>query len=280
MPSKKQIVDATILWASRLKRSDESRLDPDLLGYLVEQVRCNLIHDEYNVTGMLDQVWFVDFGLYQMTKVNFADEPSIDFCACDIVKTKIPAVMNLTALGEGNLDLGLKVLSACGKTSYFRRQIDSWRRIPKESVLSKFHYYDRLGVADFFANKLVNNLRFIGIPETTDGLMIKETLPIISGSLKSGYVYMVKGTGSVTYNGTTYLPDQTFTANSTKTFTATGTAQVFYQNFEREMTDRDPFPVSNRMARDIVISILSTELQIEKQEVADTVNDSLDDALK
>ena len=56
--------------------------------------------------------------VFSLTKVNIADDPIIDFCRCDIMKAEIPEIINLTALGDGNLDLGLKVLSACGKTNY------------------------------------------------------------------------------------------------------------------------------------------------------------------
>lgn len=277
--TRKQIVDLIIIIQTRFSESDDSRIDEDALAYLVEQARVTEILKEYNVTGIIDQNWLIDFGIYPLTKVNFADDPIVTHCSCDIMKAEIPSTINLTSLGEGNLDLGLKVISACGKTNYTYYPLEFWRDIPKEHIRSKFPYYQRFG-NKIYVNKLVNNLRFIGIPETTDGLIIKKTLPVISGSIKLGVVYMVKGTGSLTYNGTIYLPNDTFTGTSTTTFTATGTCQVFYNDYEVEMTENDPYPVSAHMARNIAISILTTELQIERQEVADVVNDSFDDALK
>lgn len=278
--TRKKIVDSILILSTRFSQSDETRLDEDYLADLVEKTRISEIIKEYNITGVIDQNWLLDFGIYTMTKVNFADDPLVDFCACDIVKAIIPSTMNLTALGHGNLDLGLKVMSACGKTSYTFRPIETWRQIPPENVLSKFHYYQRFGNT-IYVNKLVNNLRFFGIPESIDGLMIKKTLPVISGSLKNGTVYMVKGTtGMVTYNAVNYLPNATFTATSTTTFTASGNSQVFYNDYEVEMTENDPYPVSEHLARQIIISILTTELQIEKQQVTDVVNDSTDDVLK
>lgn len=278
--TRKQLVDAIFVLRERFSRSDDSRLDEDYLAYAVEQARVSEIIKEYNITKIIDQNWLVDFGIYSMTKVNFADDPNIDFCACDIVKAEIPSVMNLTSLGDGNLDLALRVISACGKTSYTYDPIERWRLLPAEHVKSRFGYYARFGNM-IYVNKLVNNLRFFGIPETIDGLMIKKTLPVISGGIKSGYSYMVKGTtGTVTYDGTIYLPNQTFTGTATTTFTASGTAQVFYENYEVAMTENDPYPVSAHLARQIVISVLTTELQIERGEVADVVNDSADDVLK
>lgn len=279
--TRKKIVDSILILADRFSRSDESRLDEDYLADLVEKVRVSEILKEYNQTLIIDQNWLIDFGIYNLTKVNFADDPMVTFCNCDIMKAEIPSVINLTQLGDGNLDLGLKVISACGKTEYTAYPLEMWKMIPSEHIRSKFGYYQRFGNT-IYVNKFVNNLRFYGIPESTDGLMIKKTLPVISGSVKAGITYMVKGdTGIVTYNGIIYMPSQTFIGViGFTTFVASGTSQVFYFNYQVEMTENDPYPVSAHLARQIIISILTTELQIEKQQATDVVNDSTDDVLK
>ena len=279
--TRKKIVDAIFILAERFSRTDESRIDEDYLSHLIDQVRVSEILKEYNIIHVIDQNWLIDFGIYDLTRVNFADDPLVDFCECDISKAEIPEIINLTTIGDGNLDLGLKVISSCGKTSYTRESIEIWKMIPKEHVKSKFNYYQRFGTS-IYINKIEPKLRFIGIPSSIDGLMIKKTLPIISGGVKSGYSYTVKGnTGSLMYNGVTYLPEDIFTAVAgVTTFTASGTSQLFYTNYQVVMTENDPYPVSAHMARQIVISILSTELKIEQSEVADVVNDSVDDALK
>lgn len=278
--TRKQIVDLILILATKFRESDDSRFDEDALAQMVENARVTEIINEYNITGIIDQNWLVDFGIYPLTRINFADDPIVDFCSCDIMKAEIPSVMNLTALGEGNLDLGLKVISACGSKEYSYYPIEFWRNLPKEHTRSKFNYYQRFG-NDIYVNKLVNNLRFIGIPETTEGLMIKKTLPVVSGYIKTGIIYVVNGTGSLTYNGVIYLPNQNFTGvTGVSAYTVTGSCQAFYKNYEIEMTENDRYPVSVHLARQIIISILTTELQIEKQQVADVVNDSTDDALK
>lgn len=281
MTTKKQIIDSAIILLTRFKESDDSRIDYDYIGYLVEHARVTEIQKEYNVTGVIDQNWLVDFGIYDLTKVSMVDDPNVTFCECNIMKVEIPEIAPLTSLGEGNLDLGLRVMSACGKKSYTFKSIDIWRHIPAEHVMSKFGYYFRFGNM-LYVNQIVNKLRLFGIPASTNGLMIKKTLPVISGSIKDGYSYTVKGTtGSVTYNGVIYLPNQTFTgATGFTTFTASGSSQVFYTNYEVEMLDTDPYPVSAHMARQIVVSIIATEMNIEKQQAEDIINDSQDEALK
>lgn len=281
MPTKKNIKDSVTILATRFNLTDDSRLDPDYIGLLVEQARATLILNEYNITGVLNPDWFIDFGLLDMTKVNIADDPNVTFCECDITKTEIPETIHLTKLGEGNLDLGLKVISACGKNSFTIYPIEFWKDVPKDHVRAKFSYYDRFGRM-LYSNKLAKHLRFIGIPATTEGLIIKRTLPVISGSVKSGVTYMVKGaTGSVTYNSIVYLPDATFVGVSgTTTFTASGSSQVFHNDFQVEMTENDPYPCSSNMAREIVVEIMTKEFQIEKQQVTDVINDSADDVIK
>jgi hypothetical protein len=281
MPTRKQLVDAIFVLHDRFSRSDDGRIDEDYLAYAIEQARAEEILKEYNITKVIDQNWLVDFGIYPLTKVNFADDPSLDFCKCDIMKFEIPSTINLTQLGDGNLDLGLKVISACGKTSYTYSPLERWKMIPSEHVQSKFGFYSRFGRVGY-VNKLVNELRFIGIPETIDGLVIKRTMPVISGNIKTGVVYQVKGsTGTVTYNGVVYMPGDTFTGIvSITTFTAGGSSQVFYNNFQVTMTENDPYPVSSHMARNIVLSVLTKELQLESKEQVDMVNDSIDDVIK
>lgn len=275
----KGIVDDIIILATKFSETDETRLDEDYLAHKVEQVRVDEILKEYNITNIIDQSWLVDFGIIDLTRVNMADDPNVDFCECDIMKFEIPSVINLTELGQGNLDLGLKVISACGKTNYTYYPFEFWKQIPKEHTRSKFPYYARFGTNTGYVNRLVDKLRFIGIPSTTKGLIIKKTLPV--SSIKSGVVYMVKGdTGLVNYDGTNYLPGATFTGTTTTTFTASGDCKVFYNNFEVEMTDKDPYPVSAHLARRIVISILTTELKIEESQVVDVMNDSTDDVVK
>lgn len=279
--TRKKIVDAIFILADRFSRTDDSRIDETYLGYLIEQVRVSEILKEYNATGIIDQNWLIDFGILDLTRVNFADDPLVDFCSCDIMKAEIPEVINITALRDGNLDLGLKVISACGKTNYSYYPLEMWRQIPKEHVRSKFFYYQRFGTS-IYVNKLVSKLRFIGIPSSIDGLMIKKTLPVISGNVKIGVNYVVNGsTGSLIYNGITYLPGDIITgASGFITFLASGSCQLFYQNYEIAMTENDPYPVSPHMARQIVISILSSELKIEQSEPTDSINDSVDDVLK
>lgn len=277
MPTKAQIISDILILGTRFSRTDETRLDEDYIGFKIDQIRVQEIIKEYNFTGVIDQNWLMDFGIIPLYNVNFSDDKTVTHCACDIMKAKIPSIINLTAIGEGNLDLGLKVLSACGTKEYFAYPLEMWRNIPSEHVRSKFNYYQRFGNS-IYVNKKVNYLRFYGIPETTDGLFIKNTLPVLSGYIKVGISYTVNS-ASVTYNGNTYLKNQTF-VGVLGVSTYTGSGLVNYANQMAPMTNTDPYPVSSHMARLIVLEFMTKELGIEKQQVADVQDDSIDDVKK
>ena len=278
MPTKRQIIDDIFILATRFGRTDDSRLDETYIGFKIEQIRVAKIIEEYNYTGVIDQNWLVDFGTLPLYPVNFADDPNITHCACDIMKFKLPVpVMNLTALGEGNLDLGLKVISACGSRQYTYYPLERWRMIPSEHVRSLFSYYSRFGQYGY-VNRNVNFLRFMGVPETTEGLTVKNTLPVLSGDIKVGVSYTVNGP-SITYNSIIYLNGQTFTGVLGITI-FTGTAEVNYTNFEAPMTEDDNYPVSAHMARLIALEFMTKELMVEEKQIADIQNDSADDAKK
>lgn len=279
MPTKKQIIDDIIILATRFSVTDDTRLDETYIGFKIEQIRASKIIEEYNFTGVIDQNWLVDFGTLDLYPVNFADDPNITHCACDIMKFKLPVpVINLTALGEGNLDLGLKVISACGTKQYTPFPLERWRMIPPEHVRSLFNYYSRIGTQMGYVNRNVKHLRFIGIPETTEGLYIKNTLPVNSGEIKAGVSYTVH-TNTITYNGTIYLSNQSFVGVAGVTsFTGGGT--LYYTNFESPFLETDPYPISSHLARLIVIEFLTQELAIEEKQISDLQNDSADDAKK
>lgn len=279
MPTKKQIIDDIFILATRFGKTDDTRLDETYIGFKIEQIRASKIIEEYNYTGVIDQNWLVDFGTLDLYPVNFADDPNITHCACDIMKFKLPVpVISLTALGEGNLDLGLKVISACGTKQYTSFPLERWRMIPAEHVRSLFNYYSRIGAKIGYVNRNVKHLRFIGIPETTEGLYIKNTLPVSSGEIKAGVSYTVH-VNTITYNGTIYLANQSFVGVvGVTSFTGGGT--LYYTDFQSPFLETDPYPVSSHLARLIVMEFLTQELAVEEKQLADLENDSADDAKK
>lgn len=272
----KTIVDDISNLLTKFGKTDESRINDVWLAYKINQVRSQLIMKRYDETESIDYSWLSDLGLVSFHSVNFADDPSVDYCCCDISKAFIPQTINLPTK-TANVDLGIyAVISSCGKTKFYNRQLTQWRYIPADHEYNKFSYYSRINTA-MYVNKKVDSLRIVALLANPEDGYYKRSAPIASGSLVNGTSYIVKG-GQVIYNATVYQDGDTFTAGATTTYTGDG--KVYLASQAIAYRETDPYPVSPDMARDIVLEICTKEFGIEKGQIADIRNDSKDDAQK
>lgn len=274
--TQKNIIDDIKNLASRFNVTDENRLNNSWLPFKIDEVRAQLIAQQYKDTEILDQNWLTDLGLVTFHKVNLADDVTVSYCGCPISKTYIPQVVNLPTKSI-NQDLGVQmIMSACGKTSYYNRPLTQWKQIPSEHTYQQFPFYYRINTA-LYVNRHVEQLRIVAIlarPE--DGYYILST-PITSGGIVSGIVYIVKF-GQVIYNSTVYNAEDTFTGTSATTFTGAGS--VYLDDQKVAYRDTYPYPVSADMARQITIEICTKEFGIERGQITDERNDSKDDTQK
>lgn len=275
--TKKRHIDDLFILLTKFGRTDDSRIDPTWLSYKFDQVRQQMIIKSFQEDGVVDRSWLSDLNIQALHEVNYADNPDVSFCCGEISKLFIPNVVSLRSRKDANIDLGLfSVMSACGTTEYTLFPMTIWKRIPKEHVRSKFHYYDRINTS-MYVNKEVDNLLIRAVLEfPEDGYLINST-PITSGNLVSGTVYVVKDK-QIVYNGVVYAPNATFTANSTTTFSGNG--MVYLESQLQAIIDTEPYPCSGDMARMIILEILTKEFQIEERQLTDVQNDSIDDTKK
>jgi len=269
----KNIIDSIFAILTKFGRTDDGRVDEDWMYYKILQIAAELKIKQYLVTKTIDYTWLSSPTTLNFYKVNKADDITVS-CNCDISKSTIPQTISLP---NSTLDLGIFSLSSmCGTKTYTLKRMTQWSYIPKESVWSKFPYYDRRNT-DIYVNQIVDKLSFVGLLlDPADGYLINSA-PIASGSLVSGTVYLVKY-GTVIYNNVVYAADTTFTANATATFLGNGT--VYLNSQARAYRDTDPFPASGEMIRQIELEILTKEFKIESVQLADINNDSVDDAAK
>lgn len=271
--TKKSIKDKIFLIASRFQTPDDSNIPDRLLSNLIDTVRAVLIVEKYRLTETVDYAWrsqpfYVDF-----YKIEATDDPNISFCNCTMMKTETPPVISLTNYTTSNQDVAFILYSACGKYEYFPNSLELINKIPKENTLSKFKYYCRYNTTTYATGE-ATKLRLSPIllyPE--DGFLI-QSAPITSGNLVSGTVYIVKF-GTVVYNLVTYYANDTFTANSTTTFTGTG--KVYLQSQVTAFEETSTYPVGGDMEREIVLEILTKEFQIEESMISELKNDNIDD---
>jgi len=274
--TQKNIIDDIKNLLTKFNVTDESRLNNNWLPLKIDEVRAQLIIQQYKDTEILDQSWLTDLGIVDFHKVNLADDVTVSYCGCPISKTSIPQVITLPTKSP-NQDLGVQmIMSTCGKTSYYNRPLTQWRQIPSDHTYQLFPFYYRINTA-LYVNRHVEKLRIVALllrPE--DGYYIIST-PVASGSIVSGTVYIVKY-GQVIYDSVIYNEEDTFTGTAVTTFAGGGT--VYLQTQQVTYRDTYPYPVSADMSRQITIEICTKEFGIEKGQITDVRNDSKGDIQK
>ncbi len=277
--TKKQISDTIINILTKMSLTDDSRfayIDRQL-SYIIDQVRETLIVNQFRTTKVIDRAWITDLGLVEFHQVNFADDPHVTYCNCDISKTFIPPVISLYG-DAGNIDLGLySMLSTCGTTEYYPFPMSVWRNIPSEHIRSKFTYYDRKNT-ELYVNRKIERLLISAVLQNpADGYIISSN-PIVSGYITSGTVYLVKF-NQIVYNGVVYNKNTTFTGVVGIT-TYTGSGKVVLNSQYTALDENEPYPCTGDMARLITLEILTKEFGIEEKELTDLENDSADEQTK
>ncbi len=270
--TKKRITDLIINLKEKFSQTDDSRIDPTVLGQLIDNVRAELIIKSFEKDGQIDRSWLTDMGLCTFHSVNFADDPNVEYSVNTVSKFTIP---NVISLKKGGADLGIYMLkSPCGTKDYSYLPLPMWNTIPQDHVRSKLPYYDRINTA-LYVNQKVTKLRPVLILESPEDGYIVNSTPVESGSIAASTVYKVKN-GTVVYRGVPYGPNDEFTGNvADATFVGTGT--VYLKSQLTSIAETSAYPVSADMARQIVLEICVKEFKIEESQVADRLNNSVDD---
>lgn len=263
------IFDAkTILEAAGI--NDESRLDEDYIGFKIDQKRAKEIRDTYNRTPIIEPIWRQDYGLFDLTPVNRAEDRTISSCDCKFAKAVLPPIVSLSDPMGNVPDLGVAIRSSCGKYDFHYMTLEKLGLIDPDSIYSKFRYYTRISNSYYITPEVLKARAILILERPLDGYVLDNT-DYASGTLVSGTTYEVRS-GNVTYNAVKYQKGQTFVANSTSTFTGLG--KVFLSNQKRRMTNTDEYPMSSTMAEVILMKLFTQDYGIEAGRVADIKNDS------
>lgn len=281
--TKKRMMDDVLNLLTQFSMTDDHRFATiDLwLSMKIDQIRSQLIIEQYQETGVVDYSWLTDLGMLTFYPVNFADDPAVTFCCSEISKSSIPNVVPIQPRGDANLDLGVfSIRSACGTKEYYPFPMSAWTMIPAEHVRSKFSYYSRVNTA-IYVNKSVTSLKVVAVLASPEDGYIINSVTIPSGSIVTGTVYVVKN-AQIVYNGVVIAPNQTFTGvtvSSVPITDYTGTGNVYLNSQLVSINETQPYPVNPDMARMITLEIMK-EFGIEKGQITDILNDSVDDTQK
>ncbi len=276
----KSIADEVTLILTKFSENDEWRVDPDFIYKKIAQAREGAIIDKFTgkqggeFKGLVDQTWMQDLGMVDFHRVNFADDITLTSCDCDIYKAFLPQIISLSD-GDGYQELGITVISSCGKNKFYPYPLSQWKSIPEGHERGMFGYFARINNAMYTSKQ--GRKRIYGLLQNPEDGKLIQSEPIASGSIVLGTIYRVKF-GPVIYDGQTYVKDSVFTGSAITTFTGTGT--VYLNSQVIAYRELDKYPVNGDMARQIVLDICVKEFGIEKQAIADIKNDSRDDATK
>lgn len=252
--------------------TDDSRLDDDYIGHLLDQKRAKEIRDTFKRQPVIEPIWLQDMGTVNLTPVNVAEDRNISFCECALSKAVIPPVVSI-ADPMGNIpDLGVySIRSVCGKYEYFYKNVAQMGWLTHDSILSKFRYYTRVYNSIYLPNDIEKIRMLLILESPLDGYILENTY-VTSGNLVVGITYLVTS-GNVTHNSVVVFNGSTFVAANT---TFTGSGKVKLDTQKRAMTNDDEYPMSSTMAEVVKMKIWTQDYGIEQQVIDDARNDSKD----
>lgn len=259
--------------------TDDSRLDPDYIGYKIDEKRAKEIRDSYNRTPLIDPIWLQDYGVFDLTKVNYADDKSFN-CLQELSKATLPTVVSFYNGLASAQNLGVYSLrSVSGREEFFykphSKMIEILNELSDNHPLRRFSYYSKLQNSIYAVSKNGDS-----IPEKLRAVLILEN-PLDGYVLTTENVNtLVVGTqydvvdGQIIHNGVAYDKGSTFAAVN-KVFSGLGKVQ--YHNQKRKMTGEDPYPFSKSQMEVVILKLLTQEYGIEATKVADIRNQSQDE---
>ncbi len=256
--------------------SDETRLNNNHLGFLLDQRRAKEIRDSYKRNPVIEPIWIQDYGMIDLTPVNKAEDKSIISCDCKFSKGQIPSVVSLMDPISNTSDLGTySIRSSCGKFVFNQMSADKLYLLHPDGIMSKLKYFTKIG-NNIYLTPVVQKIRaFLILDSPLDGYVMDD-LYITTGNLIVGTVYIV-ASGNIIHNSVKYGIGATFTAVNT---VFTGSGKVQYNNQKRRMTWDDQYPMSHTMAEVVKMKILTQDFGFEASVVEDLKNDSQDDVNK
>lgn len=277
--TRQEIIFDIIMILTKAGFTDDSRLEPDYIGYKIDEKRSKEIRDSYNRNLIIDPVWLQDYGVFDLTEVNYADDQTFTFLNCKIGKATLPPVVSFQNPLSSSANLGVySVRSLSGREEYFFEQysklMDILNDLPANDPMRKFSYYTKVQNAIYAISKdgkTPEKLRAILVLESPlDGYVISSENVT---ALEIGSEYQVVS-DQIIHNSIPYNSGDTFTAVAT---TFTGAGKVQYKNQKRRMRNSDPYPFSKSQMEVVIIKLLTQEYAIEASRITEIRNNSQDE---
>lgn len=257
------------LIAERLKLSKDSRLSHRQIDFWVHQYRARGIREQFRRDQQISTAWVQDMGVMTVTQVNSGDDPLVTTTSKNLGKITLPQLVDLP---EDHAVY--RIAKPSNLSVYHLVDFNYMMQLVPGSATSKFDYCARVSQAMYLSPCAAQVRPMLILENPMDGYVI-QTEKVAQDALTIGESYTVYGT-QVTHNSTAYNPGNTFTAVAT---TYTGNGYVKFTDLKRTMRDTDPYPMSLTLSNFVTMMIFTQEFQVEKQQVADIINDAQDQNL-
>lgn len=273
MTLKELIYDIRILL--RQLTDDSSVIDSHLI-YKLNVYRALFIHDMNVTFKRLDNEWFQRLPLVSCSEVFSSDDPDVPYSSLSYGKFTLPRMIELQEATS------MRLRSSSMTTDIYYKSFSELNEMikAKDYRMKIFTYFSRIN-NDFYVYPyktkisaeviLFNPLdgyefqtEFWDLSNLTHG----SNYTVISGSVQPVIVTPPAPLAVVIKKG------QTFTANSNYTYTGNGKVKLLDQI--TAVTGDYEYPVGGDIAQRMVIEILTKDFQIERSQVFDVINDSID----
>lgn len=253
------------------KPTNDFRVNEDIIMEKVNSYREMFILQQYYKTNRVDPVVVQHYGVFEFTRINSADDESLNPLSICLGKYTLP---RRVALPDG---IALRLTLPSSQKRVFKIAQDTLYLMISlnDRRLQMFSYYFEMFDSVYIYPYEDRGNAQVVLVNPLEGPVF-QTEKVLSGSVEPLLNYTVYG-GQVDYVGTVYDIGATVVGTLGQPFYS-GPGYLKHQPQYRQRNYRDPYPISAAMARQIILEILTKDYQIEAKQVADIVQDSQDQA--
>lgn len=254
------------LLAQQLKLSSNSRIGRRQIEFWIRKHRGRGIREEHGRNKYIDPTWLQNMGVTDVTPVNSADDPLIPATSVSLGRFTLPEIISLP------YDQGIyRISSASNLCQYYPVDMNDFFLQVPGSITSKQRQYFRVGNVYYLSSCTEQVRPVVLLDDPLDGFVIN-TERIAQDALIVGESYTVYDT-QIIHNSVAYNPGNTFIAAAA---TYAGNGYVKLTNMKRRMTQMDPYPMGITLAEYVTMKIFTEEMQIERETIADVIQDMQD----
>jgi len=251
--------------------TDDTRINDAHLIFKINNYWAIFLKDEIEKTGIINESYFSRFPLITTNPVSSADDPNVIGGTVKFSKFKMPAIMNI----PNTFGLPVRLYTAERHNRIYEITRDYLFEMlhSEDDTIDLYKYFFREG-NEVYIYPVVHKVSLLALLQNPLEASVYYTTPELLFQLENGIEYVVTSGSVKDSNNTLYLKNETFTCDSSLSYTGDG---VVYRVNQVLDADKDSdYPIPPDIAQRIVLEILTKDYMLEKQNIFDIVNDSQD----